>query len=89
MLRMLQKLFINNDFEKLEMGSLNIGTGKCTTMEQIANVIGGKVKFIPKRSFEVEAHQADMDNCYNLIDWKHEVEVLEWLKEFVRENENN
>jgi UDP-glucose 4-epimerase len=62
---------------------INIGTGKCTTMEQIANVIGGEVTFIPKRNFEVEAHQANMEMCYKLIDWKHEVEVLDWLDNFV------
>ena len=62
---------------------INIGTGKCTTMEQIANVIGGEVTFIPKRNFEVEAHQANMETCYKLINWKHEVEVLEWLDNFV------
>ena len=62
---------------------INIGTGKCTTMEQIANVIGGKITFIPKRNFEVEAHQANMEKCYKLINWKHEVEVLDWLDNFV------
>ena len=36
---------------------INIGTGITTTMEQIANTIGGEVKFIPRRNFEVEAHK--------------------------------
>ena len=54
-------------------------------MEQIANTIGGEVKFIPRRNFEVEAHQADMTNCYKLIDWKPEVKVLEWLSNFVKD----
>ena len=43
---------------------INIGTGITTTMEEIAKTIGGEVKFIPRRNFEVEAHQADMKNCY-------------------------
>ena len=64
---------------------INIGTGITTTMEQIANTIGGEVKFIPRRNFEVEAHQADMTNCYKLIDWKPEVKVLEWLSNFVKD----
>ena len=63
--------------EKTGRGEIiNIETGIMTTMEKIASTIGGEVKFIPKRSFEVEAHQADMTQCYKLIDWKHEVEVL-------------
>ena len=49
---------------------INIGTGITTTMEEIANTIGGEVKFIPRRNFEVEAHQANMSNCYKLLDWR-------------------
>lgn len=62
---------------------INIGTGKMHTMEQIANTIGGEVVFIPKRNFEVEAHQADMTRCFELLDWRPSTEVLPWLKEFV------
>ncbi len=65
---------------------INIGTGKMTTMEKIAETIGGEVKFIPKRNFEVEAHQADMTLCYKLIKWKHEVEVIPWLSNFCKNN---
>ena len=63
---------------------INIGTGITTTMEDIAKTIGGEVKFIPRRNFEVEAHQADMANCYKLLDWKPKVKVLEWLSNFVK-----
>ena len=28
-----------------------------------------------------------MTNCYNLIDWKPEVKVLEWLSNFVKDIE--
>ena len=63
---------------------INIGTGITTTMEEITKTIGGEVKFIPRRNFEVEAHQADMKNCYKLLDWKPKVKVLEWLSNFVK-----
>ena len=63
---------------------INIGTGKMTAMEDIAKTIGGKVEFIPKRSFEVEAHQADMTLCNKLLDWKPSVKILDWLAEFVK-----
>lgn len=73
--------------EKTGRGEIiNIGTGIMTTMEKIASTIGGEVKFIPKRSFEVEAHQADMTQCYKLIDWKHEVEIIKWLTQFCKNN---
>ena len=63
---------------------INIGTGITTTMEEIATTIGGEVKFIPRRNFEVEAHKADMTNCYNLLDWRPKVKILEWLSNFVK-----
>jgi len=63
---------------------LNIGTGKMTTMESIAKAIGGEIKFIPKRSFEVDAHQANMNKCYEYLDWKHSMEVESWLKEYCK-----
>ena len=62
---------------------INVGTGIMTTMEDIAKTIGGEIKFIPKRSFEVEAHQADLSNGKKLIEWEPKVKVLEWLKNFV------
>ena len=61
---------------------LNIGSGKTTTMEEIANAIGGEVKFIPRRSFEVEAHLADLTKTESLIDWKYSVNVLDWLQSY-------
>jgi nucleoside-diphosphate-sugar epimerase len=64
----------------------NIGTGKMTTVENVAKTIGGEITFIPKRSFEVEAHQADMTKTYNSLDWKHKVEILPWLKNFLTES---
>ena len=64
--------------------TLNIGTGEMTTMENIAKAIGGEIKFIPKRSFEVDAHQANMEKCYKYLDWKHTVEVKSWLKEYCK-----
>ena len=65
---------------------INIGTGKMHTMEQIANTIGGEVVFIPKRNFEVEAHQANMTKCFDLLDWRPTTEVLPWLKKFVQDS---
>ena len=62
---------------------INIGTGKVTTMEDVATAIGGEVIFIPKRGFEVERHEADITRAKELLDWHPKVDVLEWLREFV------
>jgi len=63
---------------------INIGTGKVTTIEEIAKTIGGEVVFIPKRGFEVERHEADLTQVKQLLDWHPKVDVLEWLREFVK-----
>lgn len=65
---------------------LNIGSGYSTTMEDVAKSIGGDIVFIPKRKFEVEAHQADMTLTKNLLNWSPKVEILKWVKEFEKIN---
>jgi len=69
---------------------LNVGSGIRTEMSKIAETIGGDIVFIPRRSFEVEAHQASTETTERLIGWKYKVNVLEWLKNFVEKklNEN-
>lgn len=62
---------------------INVGTGKVTTMEDVAKAIGGDVVFIPRRGFEVECHQADMTKVEALLGWHPHVDVLEWLRAFV------
>ena len=65
---------------------LNIGSGLSTTMEDVAKAIGGEIVFIPKRKFEVEAHQADMTLTKNLLNWSFKVEILDWVREFEKNN---
>lgn len=62
---------------------VNIGSGKVTTMEEIAQAIGSQVVFIPKRGFEVERHEADITRARTLLGWHPTVDVLEWLRKFV------
>ena len=33
---------------------INLGTGKMTSMKEVADIIGGEIKFIPKRDYEVD-----------------------------------
>lgn len=64
---------------------LNIGSGKATTMEEVADAIGGEVTFIPRRKFEVEAHKADMTKTKKILGWEAKVDILEWLEKFEKE----
>ncbi len=70
--------------EKTGQGEIiNVGTGKVTTMEAVAQAIGGEVIFIPKRGFEVERHEADIARAQELLGWHPTVDVIEWLNKFV------
>ena len=58
----------NCESEKTGKGEIiNIATGRMTSMQEVAETIGGEVKFIPKRGFEVESHQADLSQCNRLL----------------------
>lgn len=63
---------------------LNIGSGQMTTMEDVAKAIGGEIKFIPKRSFEVDAHLASMKKTFEYLNWKPRINVETWLKEYCK-----
>lgn len=59
---------------------LNVACGKVITMEQIADAMKAEVKWIPRREYEVERHEANVDKLLAL-GWKPKVDVLDWLKQ--------
>lgn len=63
---------------------INIGSGQVTAMEAVARAIGSEIVWIPKRGFEVERHEADITRAKQLLDWQPRVDVIAWLKEFVK-----
>ena len=63
---------------------INIGSGKLTSMEDIAKTIGREIAWIPKRGFEVERHQADISRANQWLNWYPRVDILQWLKDFVK-----
>lgn len=57
----------------------NVATGTIHTMEDIANAIGGEVKWIPRRSWEVERHEGDVSKLKGL-GWQPKVNIIDWVK---------
>ena len=57
----------------------NVG-GYVHTMEEVANKIGGEVKWIPRRPWEVERHEADLTKL-KALGWQPKVDVLQWLQQ--------
>ena len=56
----------------------NVG-GTVHTMEEIAEAIGSEVKWIPRRTWEVERHEADLSKLQTL-GWCPKTDVIQWLK---------
>ena len=65
---------------------LNIGFGKATSMEDVAKAVGGEITFIPRRKFEVETHLADITKTRELLGWEPEVEILDWVSAFIKQD---
>lgn len=62
----------------------NIASGRVITIEDLARAMGSEVTFIPKRGFEVERHEAANTKAVELLDWHPKVDVLEWVREYVK-----
>ena len=58
----------------------NIGSGETKTMEEIANALEAEIKWMPRREYEVEKHQADISKIQNVINWKPKTKILKWLQ---------
>ena len=60
----------------------NVSSGEIHTMEEVAAAIGGEVKWVPRRSWEMERHQGDITKL-KALGWKPTVDVIDWLKKQV------
>lgn len=58
----------------------NVGSGKNYSVKEIADAISDNQTFIPKRSGEMDTTIANIDKIGEVIGWKPEVDVIEWIK---------
>jgi UDP-glucose 4-epimerase len=58
----------------------NVGSGTCYTIKQIADSISDNQVYIPKRGGEMDTTFADITKIGEVIGWKPEIDVLEWIK---------
>ena len=61
----------------------NIATGALTEIGALAEIMGGEIKYIPRRNYEVECHQADLTKTQKILNWKAEIDFLQWLEKYV------
>ena len=58
----------------------NVGTGSAYSIQQIADSISDNQVYIDKRSGEMEATFADITKIGDVLGWKPEIDVIDWIK---------
>ena len=62
-----------------------LGSGKNYSINELANMFGGKIEYIPKRRGEAEITLADTEKSEKLLKWKA-IHLLEnYINKFKRE----
>jgi len=59
---------------------INIGTQTSHSIQEIADVFGGSIEYLPKR-LEAPLSLADNSKALNLLNWTPSVKVADWLDE--------
>ena len=58
----------------------NIGSGINYSVQEIADAISDNQTYIPKREGEMETTWSNIEKASEILGWKPEVDVLEWIK---------
>ena len=58
----------------------NVGSGKNYSVQEIADCISSNKKYISKRSGEMDTTLSNIDKIGEVMGWKPEVDVKEWIK---------
>ena len=61
-------------------GVFNVGSGVNYSVQEIADAISDNQTYIPKREGEMDTTWSNIDKINQVIGWKPEVDVLEWIK---------
>ncbi len=63
--------------------AINIGTGKKTSVKEIARIIGGEIKYLPPR-IEPKDSLADIRNAKNLLNWKPQINLKSGISQLLQ-----
>ena len=63
---------------------INIASGSHYTIREIAELISDKIEIIPKRSFDLDEHLADISKAKELLGWEAKTDIKVWLKAHVK-----
>lgn len=61
----------------------NVGSGKSTSILEVANNISSKIKYIPAKNNESKNTLANIDKIYNDIGWRPSINLGTWISKSV------
>ncbi|MFH1292402.1 MAG: NAD-dependent dehydratase, partial [bacterium] len=64
---------------------INIGSGQQTSINKIAELIGGEITNLPARDGEMRLVQADTNRAKELLGWESSISLAEGLKKLKKE----
>jgi UDP-glucose 4-epimerase len=68
--------------ESKSFGIYNIGTGKNYTINQVSEMIGGKVKYITERPAEVRETLADISLTIKDLNWRPTIHLKDIINSY-------
>ena len=61
-------------------GTINIGSGKNYSINQVAALVGGETEFIPPRLGEAQVTLADVSKAFDVLGWKPNIDLKTGLE---------
>ena len=77
------KAFLKSSQMKKSGEIINIGSGKETSVNYIANMISNKKVYIPKRPGEPDRSKADITKAKKLLKWKPKISIKDGVSELL------
>jgi UDP-glucose 4-epimerase len=60
-----------------------LGTGKLTSIIQLAKYFNHKIKFIPKRKGERLGNAANIHMGFKKLNYRYKIEIKDYIKDFI------
>ena len=78
------KVFIKSCFSKINNQIFNVGTGKSQSINYLANLIGGKKIYIPKRPGEPKFIKAKINKIKKQLKWYPKIKFEDGVNELIQ-----
>jgi UDP-glucose 4-epimerase len=71
---------VNKEDQKIFGEVLNVGTGTNVSVNELADLVGGKKIYVPQRPGEARETLADNSKIRQMLGWKPTLSIGDWIK---------